>query len=258
MFSQANTAVVGLIVAILIVVFGGLGFRYARNRGEQVIDETSLGIIQAAAFTLVGLLLAFSFSLGLSRYDSRRGVTLKEGNAIGRLLLRTQLLDPPFRKTMQQYMAAYATARLSFAASGIDVAGQQRAVRVSNNLQDRMWSLVMVAAAHDRRSTVMPLLIQSLNDTIDASVEQAASLNAHVPDEVLAILIVVMLIAAGLLGFSLGKSGHKAYLPTTMLAIILALVVCAILDLDRPQRGFIRVDLTPLAQVQRAAQAAIR
>lgn len=256
MFSNANTAFVGLAVAILVVAAGELGFRVARKRGARIIDDNSLGIIQAAAFTLVGLLLGFSFSLALSRYDARRAVTVKEANAIGTLLLRVQLLDPDYREEMNGYMSGYATSRLNFALAGIDLEAQARQAKISDDLQKRMWAVARAQVARDRRSTVTPLFVQALNDTIDASGEQAAVLNAHIPDPVLFVLLAVMLIAAGLLGFSLGKSDRKAYIPVAMLAVLLALVVATILDLDRPQHGFIRVDLTALRGVQGAAAAA--
>ncbi len=257
MLVYANTWLVGLVMVVLVILVGELGFRVAKRRDGQFIDETSLGIIQAAAFTLVALLLGFSFSLALSRYDSRRAQTVSEANAIGTLLLRVQLLDPADRPVMQRYIASYATARLQFARAGIDRNAQIPQQKKSDALQRQMWALAMSAAARDRRSTLTPLFVQSLNDTIDMSGEQAAALNAHIPDLVLYILIIVILIAAGLLGFSLGKSGKKTYIPVSMLGIILALVVATILDLDRPQRGFIRVDLTPLQQVQSAAAAQV-
>lgn len=256
MFSVQNPALVGLVVAVLVVITGELGFRVARHRGERIIDATSLGIIQAAAFTLVALLLGFSFSLALARYDARREVTVKEANVIGTLLLRVDLLDSTYRDPMHRYLAKYATSRVDFARAGIDAAAQARAGRISSALQERMWATAMDAAQRDRRSTLTPLFIQALNNVIDVEGEQAAVLNAHIPDAVLFILLGIMLIAAGLLGFSLGKSDRKAYIPVTMLAVMLALESFTILDLDRPQRGFIRVDLTPLQQVQRSAAAA--
>ena len=42
---------------------------------------------------LLALLLGFTFSMAVDRFDARRAVVLEEANAIGTAYLRTQVLD---------------------------------------------------------------------------------------------------------------------------------------------------------------------
>lgn len=51
-----------------------------------------IGGIQGAVLGLLGLLLGFTFAMAVGRYDTRRGLVLKEANAIGTTYLRASLL----------------------------------------------------------------------------------------------------------------------------------------------------------------------
>jgi len=93
MFDALDTRLLALIVGVLVFVAAELGFRAAR-RLPQGTGDPSFDLVQAATFTIVGLLLGFSFSLALNRYDARRTAVLDEANAIGTTVLRSELLDP--------------------------------------------------------------------------------------------------------------------------------------------------------------------
>jgi hypothetical protein len=55
-----------------------------------------------------------------------------------------------------------------------------------------------------------------------------------------------------LLGIGFGRTDHRGGSSIAFFAITLALVVGMILDLDRPQRGFIRVSLAPLQSLRQS------
>jgi hypothetical protein len=48
------------------------------------------GVIQAATLTLLGLIVGFTFSMALNRYDQRKNYEEEEANAIGTESLRAQ------------------------------------------------------------------------------------------------------------------------------------------------------------------------
>ena len=99
---------------------------------------------------------------------------------------------------------------------------------------------------------MVPLFVESLNDTIDQSSESEGVFAAHIPDPVILVLGIVIGFASLLLGTSFGRTDHRASFAVVFFAITLALVVAMILDLDRPQRGFIRVSLEPLESLRQS------
>ena len=71
LFSWASTLAVGLFAAMLIAT--ELGFRLGVRDESRIPDaHEGIGVIEAAIFALLGLLLGFSFSGATSRLDARR------------------------------------------------------------------------------------------------------------------------------------------------------------------------------------------
>jgi hypothetical protein len=235
-------------VAIVVALSGEVGYRIGKAIEAQ--EDRRFDVVQNAAFAITGLLLAFSFSLALARYDARRETTLREANSIGTTILRTALLDRQTASAMRADLKPYVEARIAFARAGIDAERRASADARSTELQRHMWNLAMTAAERDPRSTMTPLFIETLNDTIDASSAQAAILEAHIPEPVSLVVIVIVMISAGLLGFGYASSRNRALAPSALFAIMLALVYGTIVDLDRPQRGLIRISLGQLEQLR--------
>lgn len=64
---------------------------------------------------LLALLIGFTFSLALGRYDERRSLVLHEANALGTTWLRTDLLDTSDAKGVRTVLRRYIDARVDFA-----------------------------------------------------------------------------------------------------------------------------------------------
>jgi hypothetical protein len=241
--------VIAFALVVGIAICGEIGF-HVGARLKAHLSDGPFGGLQAAFFGLLALLLAFSFSLGLSRYDARRTQVRLEANSIGTTYLRTQLLDAKSSALVRGYLRRYVETRIAFASSTVDARARKDAVRQSDALQSAMWNLGVLQATRDPRSTVVPLFLESLNDTIDQSSESEGVFAAHIPDAVVLILGIVIGFASLLLGTSFGRTDHRASFAIVFFAITLALVVAMILDLDRPQRGFIQISLEPLESLR--------
>lgn len=244
------TWVIMLVSALLIFAISEVGFQFGRRRGPVPDGHDPSTVIQTTAFTLLALLLAFSFSLALGRYDARRGALLRESNAIATSFLRADLLDPADAVRMRGDLRDYVAARLDFARA--DAAPEQRTLinERSFRLQRGMWLLATTAAHRDPRSTTVPLVIAALNDTISLSTEERAVLSSHIPDVVIIWLLLIALIASVMMGYGFGREGKRALVFKAVFAVMVAIVFGLVLDLDRPQRGIVRVNLAPMQSVQ--------
>ncbi len=89
MLEIVNPAVVGSIVAagiflgilVCLVLGRRLGRRAVARYGAAGVPNISS--LEAAVFALLGLLIAFTFSGALSRFDVRRNQVVDEANAMG-------------------------------------------------------------------------------------------------------------------------------------------------------------------------------
>src|SRR5688572_6962231 len=78
-----------------------------RVDNEREIADAQLGYLIAAMLGNLALLLAFTFSVALDRYESRRRLAIEEANAIGTSYLRAQLLEEPHRTRISNILVAY-------------------------------------------------------------------------------------------------------------------------------------------------------
>ena len=86
----------------------GTGPRRAKQE-----DHNQESYLVGSMLGLLALLLAFSFSMALDRYEERRHLVIQEANAIGTAYLRTQLLDEPHRARLSGLLVDYTDNRIA-------------------------------------------------------------------------------------------------------------------------------------------------
>jgi hypothetical protein len=91
-----------------------------------------------------------------------------------------------------------------------------------------------------------PFVGGSINSVLDVSVEREALNGSRVPGSILAALMGYSLLTALVLGYALTGAKSRQRGATAILFALLTLATSLIFDLDRPQRGTIRVDQTAM------------
>jgi hypothetical protein len=241
---------VGLMCGLLAA--NELGFRLGRREHKQELDSsrTASGALKGSVYGLVALLLGFSFSATNARYDLRQRLVLDQANAVGTCYLRAGLLEKPYCDRIRESLRRYLRARLEYAAAGEDQARLSRANAEIERYLDDLWNVVEESNRHHPDAVRNSLIIAAANEVIDLSSTRAWAGRNHLPAPVLVLLIASVLVTGVLLGHSSGQAQRRH--PTLWLAanLIFALVLFVVLDFDRPHRGLIRVDPTPLVELE--------
>ena len=237
------TVAVVLFVAIRLALAAGgsLGRRAIAKHGAAGIPP--LGSLEGAVFALLGLLIAFTFSGAAERFDQRRALAVDEANAMGTAWLRLDLAPPAAQPAMRETMRAYVDARIATYRAVPDLrAVQQEAARASA-LQSRLWGEAVAAVrSPEVKGAAEQLLLPSLNEMFDLASTRLAARMMHPPVVIYAMLIALAIAAALLAGYqSAGEAGY-GWLHRSGFALIVALVVYLIVDLEHPRLGFVRVD----------------
>ena len=119
-----NQWLVFMIVGLLMLVVTELGFR-AGLRLFVAKDEPrkgQIGGVQAAVLGMLALLLGFTFSMAVGRYESRRELVLQEANSIGTTFLRASFLPEAHKTGVEAKLRRYVDVRLDFYNAGNDAA----------------------------------------------------------------------------------------------------------------------------------------
>ena len=221
---------------------GGDGARDAHSEmaRQEIIERESkiVTVLEGALLTLFGLLIGFTFSMAVSRYDTRKSLVLTEANAIGTTWLRTALLTEPTRSEEQSLLRQYVQQRCrSSLRAGHDRAADGDSLKRSYDLQARMWAVASITLRIIRTVTTS-LFLSTLNDSIDVSEERTAANENRIPPEAWWMLLFVGFAATLLVGLDVRA---RSWALQATLPFVLAGALGMTMDMDSPRYGLIRI-----------------
>jgi hypothetical protein len=225
-----------------VLVFLELGRRLAARAGPPETAGEGAGPVEGAVFALFGLLIAFSFSSAAARFDHRRDLIVIEANAIGTAYLRIDLLPADQQPALRDLFRRYVESRIASYRALPDVDAARAEFQRSIGLQTEIWSRAVPAARSTGNPGVLTLVVASLNEMIDITTTRLAALRTHQPLGISVTLLGLALAASLLAGYSMGTSRRRSWFHSLMFAVVIAVSLYVILDLEYPRLGFIRVD----------------
>jgi hypothetical protein len=218
---------------------GWIGWSLLRKK--RALDEElrqDFGFILAGLLTLLALLIGFSFSMAIGRYDLRKTYEEGEANAIGTEYVRADLLPAADAANIQALLRKYLEERVLFYLAHAEKEFQEINARTAQ-LQNELWSAVL-APATAQPTPVVALAVAGMNDVLNSqSYTQAAYWN-RIPTAAWAVLVAMAVGCSLLIGYGLksARAGSKL-IPILPLGASIAFMFIA--DLDAPRHGIMRV-----------------
>lgn len=231
---------VGLFLGTLLLIEAGRR-RRLQDRARAGGEAEGLGAMEGALFGLLGLLLAFTFSGAAGRFDDRRQLIVEEANAIGTAYLRLDLLSAEPRAALQARFREYVEARLGAYRALPDLKAAYAGLARADSLQAVIWT--GAASATQAASTTAPgmLLLPALNAMIDITTTRTAATQAHPPFMIFVMLGLLVLVCAYQAGYGMGEGTRRSWIHIMGFAVVLALTIYLIIDLEYPRLGLIQV-----------------
>jgi hypothetical protein len=230
---------------ILIAGAAALGAWIGRRVRRGATERADISTLTGAALGLLALLLAFSFSLALSRYDARRALVLEEANAIGSTANFALMLPASAQGPILSLLRDYTAVRIGLGVP-FDPAKLERDVAQSLELQTRLWQQAVAVTATDPQSLPVYRFVASLNEMNNIHERRLTALRYHVPGEVMFMLIGVAMVAMGFTGYEAGATQSRRRVATLIMSLMVAVVMLLVVDLDRPARGLVQVPVQAL------------
>ena len=250
---QANECAISLLFFVSMLVASEAGFRIGRRHDQKSAADarTQAAIVTTGILAVLGLLLGFTMSMSVSRYEARVQLVLKEANAIRTAHLRAQLLPLPEREEIAARLVAYANVRVA-PRGRHNIYEYLAAIRKeSARLQSDFWHGAVGYARKEPNPVTAGLLLQSLNEVIEVDAARWMAFQNYVPTTVIYVIALVGLLAGTMEGYMFGLGGPRQFLSICALALAVSLVLTVTLDLDRPGEGLIRVSQGPLLDLQK-------
>ena len=224
----------------------GAALRKRRDLPQEAREDFNL--VQAATLTLLGLLVGFTFSMAVSRYDQRKNYEEAEANAIGTEFVRADLLGAPHAAKVQALLRSYLDQRVLFYSARDPQQITQINARTAK-LQSELWAAVAPLAAA-QPTPVTALVAAGMNDVLNSQGYAQAAWWNRIPLGAWLLMTVVAVSCT----LSIGYGAHDARAQRILLLVlpfVLSMSFFLIADIDSPNGGVIRVsaqNLISLAQ----------
>jgi hypothetical protein len=209
------------------------------RKGSQKLDgenREEFLFILGGTLTLLGLIIGFTFSMAVSRYDLRKQYEEQEANTIGTEYSRVDLLPSADAAKVHALLINYLDQRILH----YETTSNQQLEQIDSQterLQQDLWSSVAATAAV-QPTPVNTLILSGMNEAIDSQgYAQAASWN-RIPIAAWSLLTIISMFCNFLVGYSLSEK--RAFL-SLILPIALSASLIFIVDIDSPRSGMIHV-----------------
>ena len=224
------------------------GFFRKRQGNLEEAELQDRDVIVVATLTLLALIIGFSFSMAISRYEQRKDYEEAEANAIGTEYVRADLLSAVDAATVRALLKDYLDQRILFYRTGDERELQQIIVRTAQ-LQTKLWSTVR-AQATAQPTPVLALAVSGMNDVLNSQGYTQAAWWNRIPVGAWILMAAVAICSNLLVGYG-ARRAQGGVIRLLVLPLVLCIAFFLIADIDSPRRGVIRVspqNLTSLAE----------
>jgi len=236
---QARAALADRPVVVLVLTFLFM-WAFARTGAwlatRRLVDlelegRSGFGAVMTATLTLLALIIGFTFSMALTRYDERKTLEEAEANAIGTELARADLLPAAEAAKVRRLLRDYLDERIARYVHRAERPAAQPDARMVA-LQNELWAAI-VPPSQAQRDPVSALVLAGMNDVLNSqSYTQAAWLN-RIPLAAWTLLAALALFSNMLVGFEVQRASGGRVVPF-VLPITVSIACCLIADLESP------------------------
>ena len=211
-------------------------FLRGRRRPVRKDEREDLDIVEAAVLTLLALIIGFSFSMAVTRYDLRKNYEEAEANAIGTEYVRADLLPVADAVSVRELLRRYLDQRVASYLSREEREIGQTDIE-SAKLEAALWSAIL-PAANARPTPVTALVVSGMNDVLNSQSRTQAAWWNRIPVAAWSLMGLIAISCNLLLGYGERRQGALLLL---VLPIVASISFLLIADIDSPRGGIIRV-----------------
>jgi hypothetical protein len=230
---------------VLMVAFTYFGRQFGKSRmTDESKDNPGNRVAITSLYALFGLILAFTFGMSGARYEARKQVIIEESNCISTAYLRISLypdsLQPLFRDDFRNYLEA----RIAYFDAGKNMEELKKSLRYADSISTRIWSRATYIEKNSSNPVQYLLMIPALNEMIDITNTRLYSEINRIPDSILLMLLLLSVSSAFVSGYISAVSKKFDWFIAVAFCILTSVVIYFILDLDRPRRGIINLNMS--------------
>jgi hypothetical protein len=221
--------------------------RRRRPLGSE--ERADFDTVLTATLTLLALIIGFSFSMAVGRYDQRKNYEEAEANAIGTEFLRADLLPADDAMKVRELLRRYVDQRILFYGGDQPVATGEASD--AQKVQDELWMSV-ARAATAQPNPVAALAVSGMNDVLNSQGYTQAAWSNRIPAAAWTLMALMAIVSNVLLGY---RERSRGLLVLSVVPVVASIAFFLIADIDSPRGGVIRVTPNNLNAISQAMSA---
>jgi len=221
-----------------------LGLRYLQ-RQKEAGNMAGLTTVEGAVFALIGLLLAFTISGALQRFDERRQLVIQEANAASTAHDRLALFEGDVARDLQTKLKDYVQARIDLYRMPHDFSLWEQTEFFSPkqqekiiDLKNKVWDAAVAACP---QASFRPACAQAL-PALASLFAACRRQRKHPPQIVCGMLFGLGLGGSLLAGFGMAAARSRSWVHMLIFAATLTVTLYVVTDMEYPRLGLIRID----------------
>ena len=225
-----------------------LGLQYLQ-RQKDADSMAGLTTVEGAVFALIGLLLAFTISGALQRFDERRQLVVQEANAASTANDRLGLFEGDVGRNLQTKLKDYAAARIDLYRMPHDFSLWRRSELFSPEQQDKivdlknkLWAAAVAACPQANFRPACPQTLPALASLFEVARLRLGASEKHPPQIVYVMLFGLGLGGSLLAGFGMAAATARSWVHMLIFAATLTVTLYAVTDMEYPRLGLIRIE----------------
>lgn len=241
---MSNTVLVTLLVLSLEgVLFGAIllaievAYRVACVRKFPPAGAPSVASVSSVVFSLMGLVLAFSYSDASKRLDVQRELVVAEANAISSVWQRIDLVDDPAQGPLRELLRLYLDERMAaHDALPVVEAFEEHRDR-ARTLQQQIWTLMVAASTSTFDKHV--LLLPPVLALAEVSSRRTVAVRTHISSPTLIFMLGITLIGAMLVGIATAQGEGRNWVYRLVFATVVSAAIHVVIDMEYPRTGIV-------------------
>jgi hypothetical protein len=223
-----------------------LGLRYLK---QETGNMAGLTTVEGAVFALIGLLLAFTISGALQRFDDRRQLVIQEANAASTAHDRLALFEGDVGRDLQNKLKDYVQARIDLYRMPHDYSLLKRTEFFSREQEDkivsfknRLWNAAVGACPQSNFRPACAQALPALGNLYEVARLRLGAAEKHPPQVVYVMLFGLGLGGSLLAGFGMAAAKSRSWIHMLIFAATLTVTLYTLTDMEYPRLGLIRIE----------------
>jgi cell division protein FtsB len=233
--------------SLLMLMYGHrLGRRYLEKDPSKMAGLTT---VEGAVFALIGLLLAFTISGALQRFDDRRQLVIQEANAAATAHDRLALFERGVANNLQTKLRDYVEARIALYDMPHDYSLRKRSEFFSADQQNKiltqknaLWDAAVAKCPEGNFLPACAQALPALNNLFEIARLRAGASEKHPPQVVYVLLFGLGLGGSLLAGFGMAAAKSRSWIHMLTFAATLTFTLYVLTDREYPRLGLIHIE----------------